>query len=345
MSTMLKAREKNMLEDLRLQREMTALDVERRHNEKVMYNEVFEQRRVAYQLKQEVAKMKKKSEEEAKRRKTSKLLLRARMNSTLSDSQVAITPSIAGPRRSSSDLTPGGKELGKMFPTITPGSVASPVTTPRPSLWRRVSQSMPTLPSIQDEEVPKVMAPAIAEEATLEVPLPPASEAPPPTAPSQPPPPSSVKSRFASLVRKAAKLPSEDNESGCIFFPKAKKASWAAIIERLVPKRMTPMRKAMSESSNEKTESSGEDHIPDVGEVVVLTDFWVGDPKAINSVRRPRRSPDDMTNREKSIGEVSVVWWCHDSKTFVLYRDSTGQSSVLPHKSWNKWMLTKLSAG
>lgn len=298
--SMLKAREKNMLEDLKLQREMTALDVERRHLDKVMYNDMFEQRRLAYKLKQEVADIKKRTETELKRRVTSRALLRAKLTGSQTDSAVFTTCMDAAGERTrlhSDSSQPRDIHSRPMFPAITTGN------SRRPSmLHSRLSQSMPTLPSIRDEDAPSNTARDLHGPDT-------GLEAAPPKA----------KVRFMNLIKKvveerADSMAQDDQgaEEG-----RSKKTTWPSLLDRLLPKyppaRMTSVTMPEGESQEDQA------LLPGDGEaVMVLTDFWVGDPKAINSVRRPCKPPDDMNNREKSIGEVRTP--LHGTGTVRLSR-------------------------
>ena len=89
------------------------------------------------------------------------------------------------------------------------------------------------------------------------------------------------------------------------------KSKWNDVFSRLFPKRPPIVKQQSQERSREWDESTatGEDEDEfgnplDKDTVLVVGDLWVGDPKAIGSVRRARRSPEELTNRENSIGEV-----------------------------------------
>lgn len=315
---MMKAREKNQIEDHKLHKWKVQLEVEQRHVEQVMYNEMFEQKKIAYQLKQEVTKKKQKlrdfsSEEKAKRGERRKMLAQ-RMN--LSEEMFK--------EIEEEDEQKNSLPIIQEKPDRQESKVD--VTSNALNLKQR-SLSMPTLPSINQEgknsHVATVMVTVgenkpVSREANIH-----SAEGDrtdqnsregnetgansrasnskeentDTDAPKRP-----KLGRFANLINKVVEQNREEKDA------KPKKIKFEAVVDRLFPKApISQSHNLLAVPSQDTLTRDGEgetNYNPAMDDLVVITDFWVGDPKAIGSVRRARLTPDAMSCREKSISEV-----------------------------------------
>ena len=247
---LLKAREKNLLEDLKLSRSLTNLQSEWNLKDKSMFNEIFEQKRLVYRYNHEILQLRKEKHRQ-------KQLSRARKRLNRPKSRIRRIES-----ENNGDPDVNGTEIDQVKELNQP----SLVFTEEESGSTQISPVKFIEPDLQDEN------------------------------------PQAIPLQFSNILETVThrhSIPSEKTDWTQLKFPDITKSKTDPRYSRSLHSRSASTSQPLSSHSVE--DFGSED---DVKDTIVLKDYWVGDPKAIGSVRRPRVAPEEMTARSKASGEV-----------------------------------------
>ena len=332
-----------MAEDVKLKRLIGTLEVEKRQWKQQVFNEFYEERRNSHKIKCESVDIKrkegtngmKKKGIKMKRRKPSVKLPEIKLDFLTSrlvggdnetDSKAIIYTSTDCTKPTESE---DKAHLGRhrSLPRLNGGfsSIIEEIDPPKPRRpKRRKAEFEPAL------KLPEVHCP------TDSVTVPTKLSTSAPNDPGDNPGGPLGKMKFASVVQKLlnkredtysqtandpVNVEDTPSQEACdemdgfskrfsIISSSSRKVKLADLIARLFPKALR-MARSVSElerlvdGENEHREENTEkdDHMQ-VDPVIIVKDCWVGDPKAIASVRRSRLAPDVMGARHKNIGDV-----------------------------------------
>ena len=286
MEAFLKARGKNHAEDVRLQQILATFELEKKQWERRVFNETFEQRNLAFS-------MKKNADEIKHKKKTRK------------------------PNKSKPEYDEGGNATKSGLPPLEgkvpcadpPGG--SPQVRPNTQPFPVVQQTPQTL-RIKVTNTPRTHLPGLAKDeskgrGTVII---------------------TGKTRFARAVEAVMtkqredgpKLPKTEYPRVGFSDTANKRIDLAELVARLFPKTLRrahsmadlellkegplTQRSQDEEDNNDIFKPGEEESTEEIDPFPSKGEFWIGDPKAIGSVRRPRLPPEMMSARSKNVGEV-----------------------------------------
>ena len=352
-----KARSKNIAEEIRLQKIVTSLEVEKKHWEKETFNQNYEDQRVAFMLKRDALDIKRRKElknkkkSEVTERKPQKKEVKLPDISFLTNRLVGQNDANEQPKKQQIEKIEEKTEekptvVGKIPALKRSGgfsNISNDILKPKKVKPKPKPESLPDI-SLNDK-VPQITV----GDATNEAPALDNKE----DSKSEGVPAGPVgKLKFANVVDKLLNTKKDDealegeegqpqdeggqdNQQGgattdrssrkiSLISPPPKKVNLKKLVGRLFPQ---TMRRAKSldqleklkgdgpkqdgpeskEVDGEESEGSREGESSEndpLDPVIIVNDYWVGDPKAIGSVRRQRQPPEIMTARHKNVGEV-----------------------------------------
>lgn len=264
----LRARAKNHTEDVRLQHILATYSLEKKQWERRVFNETFEQRHLAYALKREADGIKRREKKKQERIGYKKEVQHLGNQQYIAELRKKMDSGKSGIMISTGASLP---------PVVMTDGKEQGQGDAGKSAWAKLSSRTLAQSKTNNEHQAKEDF-------------------------------SQNNYRFANLVQTVMyeNKPSQSSEM--------KKVNLTEIVNRLFPK---PLRQAMSMADLERLKcldpadrevspiDIGDDLENEPTEKSLLSeDFWIGDPKAIGSVRRPRLPPEVMSARSKNIGDV-----------------------------------------
>ena len=271
------ARVVNLLEDLKLKRSLTLLDLHRSHLKKTINNEIFEQKRIAFKFKCEVRNIKKNKNENVKKTEENKSRRKQKKTMKKFDSFISLCES------SGICSNEPEKELVDIN-NIAPGKIVDlpKIVTELKSGLIQTALLADDLKNLPDHDVK----------------LPPIEK-------------TTTTSNDKELDTKDNLDGTEEKDDGSNLDTNAKEKTGLlevrkkGTIDRLFPDILTPRFK--TRRTNDEGQMDRKPLLENSHRMIPVKDYWIGDPIAIGSVRRPRKNIAEMTSRNKSMGPVQKL--------------------------------------
>ena len=274
-SNLAHARTVNLLEDLKLKRSFTLIDLHRADLEKNIKNEIFEQKRVAFKLKCDVRNLKKDTSGSVEETKENKKVRGRKKTMKKFDSLMSLCQSSG---YCSIDSEKGFAQIDN----ITHGKTVDlpKIVTELKNELLQTGLLSNELKNLPDSEVRLPPIPVFNN---------------------------GVQDAKANLDETGDKNSDTNDEKADTNNLDANKKPLRKKdrITKLFPDILTPRMKTNLPIAQKRDEKIKKKSLLEYSQrMITVRDYWVGDPMAIGSVRRPRKNITEMNSRKKSMGPV-----------------------------------------